>query len=171
MFLRSITEVTSEGIKISRVNTEISEMEGERYVHSLVTDGAVLLLKQKMTAMELINVSQFLREIASELVTNLAMACGPCDPCDGCEDHCPFDDLDEEAITLPGYLREEAGIPENAKLCACVDEKNGAVIISAAEHEHDLSDVPEFIIDVMVNCGVCFGRLEEHLIKGDIVYD
>ena len=98
MFLRSITEVTSEGIKISRVNTKISEMEGERYVHSLVTDGAVLLLKQKMTAMELINVSQFLREIASELITNLAMACGPCDPCDGCEDHCPFDDLDAEAI-------------------------------------------------------------------------
>lgn len=171
MFLRSNNEVTGEGIKISRVNAKIAKMEGARYVNSFVAEGAVLLLKQKMPAMELINVSQFLREIASELVTNLAMACGPCEPCDGCEDHCPFDDLDDEAITLPGYLREEAGIPENAKLCACVDEKNGAVIISATEHEHDLSDVPEFIIDVMVNCGVCFGSLEEHLIKGDIVYD
>lgn len=171
MFLRSNNEVTSEGIKISRVNAKIAKMERDPYVNSFVTEGAVLLLKQKMTAMELINVSQFLREIASELLTNLAMACGPCKPCDGCEDRCPFDDLDDDAITLPGYLREEAGIPENAKLCACVDEENGAVIICAAEHEHDLSDVPEFIIDAMVNCGVCFGSLEEHLIKGDNVYD
>lgn len=171
MILRFVNEVTNEGIKVPRATAKLSKMEGDRYVHSLVTDGAVLLLKQKMTAAELIGVSELLREIASELVLNLAMACGPCEPRDGCEEHCPFDALDAEAITLPGYLREDAGIPENAKLRACVDEENGAVIITAAEHEHDLSDVPEFIMDVMENCGVCFGSLEEHLVKGDIVYD
>lgn len=170
MTLRFNNEVTSKGINIPHVTAELSNMENDSYVDSLVTEGAVLVLRQKMTAMELINVSQFLREISSELILNLAMACGPCRPRNGCENHCPFDDLDNEDITLPRYLREEAGIPENAKLCACVDEENGTVIISAAEHKYDLSDVPEFLIDVTLNSGICFGSLEEHLIKGDTVY-
>lgn len=166
--MKFVREVTEEGIKIPGIATKISKIEKDKTADLRVSEGVMVLLKRRMTAMELIKASQYLYEVASELVCHLALACGPCEECGDC---CPRDDLILAEISIPGYLRKEAGISDGAKLSACVDEENSSIIITAAEHEHDLSDVPQLVIDMLVSSGICLGALEEHLITGSIVYD
>ena len=167
--MKFVREVTSEGIKIPHAATKIAKMEIDSSTDLFVSDGAMILLKRKMTAMDLIRTSQYLHEVASDLIVHLALACGTCEDCEEC---CPCDECEwDEEVFIPDYLREEAGIPGSSKLSVCVDEGNGAIIISAAEYEHDLSDVPELVIEMLVNSGTAICALEEHLIKGDIVYD
>ena len=87
----------------------------------------------------------------------------------GCDGECPFGGGDE--VELPDYLREEAGIPEKAKLCASVDEGEHSVTISEADYDYDLRDVPEEVRgDVPGTAEICVGELEERLILGDVVY-
>ena len=74
-------------------------------------------------------------------------------------------------IDLPDYLREEAGIPKDAKLCADVDEEEKSVTIYAAGHQHDLSDVPESLRPLLESLGICLAQLEEALISGEVVCD
>lgn len=161
-------EVSKEGIKISSAATKLAKWEIGDKVKLFISDGTMILFNKKMTAMELIKASQYLHEVSSDLMVELAKACGFCEDCDDC---CPCKDCEwDEDVFIPDYLREEAGIPETAKLSVCVDEGNGAVIISAAEYDNTLADVPQIVIDILVNGGICIGALEEHLIKGDIVY-
>ena len=98
---------------------------------------------------------------------HLARASGPCDGCDG---DCPFDGLDGQEIALPDYLRDEAGIPENAKLCAYVDEEENTVTIAEAGYDHDLRDVPPYLLEMLAASGICIGELEERLMLEDTVY-
>ena len=103
----------------------------------------------------------------ADLSVHLARASGPCDGCDG---DCPFDGLDGQEIALPDYLREEAGIPENAKLCAYVDEDENTVTIAEAGYDHDLRDVPPYLLEMLAASGICIGELEERLMLEDTVY-
>ena len=64
---------------------------------------AAIILKQKMTAMEVIRAMDALHQLTVDLSVHLARASGPCDGCDG---DCPFDGLDGQEIALPDYLLE-----------------------------------------------------------------
>jgi len=75
-----------------------------------------------------------------------------------------------DEVELPDYLREEAGIPEKAKLCASVDEDEHTVTISEADYDYDLRDVPEEVLEMFRDAEICVGELEERLILGDVVY-
>ena len=175
--MKFVREISNEGIKIPQVAVQIAKMEVGSNTDLCVSEGTMILLKRKMTAMDLIKTSQYLHEVASELIVHLATACGTCGdceecgPCDDCEEHCSFNELDDKSISLPDHLRDEAGFPEGAKLCAFPDKRNGVVIISAVEYEHDLSDVPELVIEMLANSGTAICALEEHLMKGDVIYD
>ncbi len=127
----------------------------------------LLVLKRKLTAIDLVNICSQLHQLTGRYTDILCTACGECDDCGG--DGCPFDPNCEN-ITLPTSLRGEAGIPENAKLCAEVDEESGAVTIRAADYEYDLSDVPKDLLDRLVCFGACLGGLEKKLISGQIVH-
>ena len=78
--------------------------------------------------------------------------------------------LHVDEVELPDYLREEAGIPEKAKLCASVDEDEHTVTISEADYDYDLRDVPEEVLEMFRDAEICVGELEERLILGDVVY-
>jgi len=134
------------------------------------TEGVLVVMKGRMTAMELLTTVERLRSVAGDLLDHLADVCGPCEDCEGCEGSCPYDDLDDEAIKLPGYLRQAVGIPEEAKLCAEVNEEAGTVTVSAAEHRYDLRDLSRDLVDAFAEAGVCLGELEEHLILEDTIY-
>ena len=108
-----------------------------------------------------------LHQLTVDLSVHLARASGPCDGCDG---DCPFDGLDGQEIALPDYLRDEAGIPENAKLCAYVDEEENTVTITEAGYDHDLRDVPPYLLEMLAASGICIGELEERLMLEDTVY-
>lgn len=93
-----------------------------------------------------------------------------CGTCDDCEDGCPFDDLEDGMLELPDYLRREACIPAGAKLCAYADDEEQTVTIGVAEYDHDLRDVPPYLLDMLAEAGICLGELEEHLMTEKILY-
>ena len=52
-------------------------------------------------------------------------------------------------LELPDYLREEAGIPAGAKLCVYVDDEEKTVTIAEAGYDHDLRDVPPYLLEML----------------------
>lgn len=99
--MKFVREVIKEGLKIPVAATKLSKMEASDKVDLFVSEDGMVLLKRKMTAMELIRASQYLHQIASELIVHLALACGSCEDCNDC---CPCEDLEEERIALPDSL-------------------------------------------------------------------
>lgn len=102
--------------------------------HELTTlDGAVILTKSKMTAMEYVKLLTELTAHVGQMLLTLRDTCGCCDECD--EDECACRDLSIEelcrpAVTVPDWAREEADIPPDAKLGCYVDEDSGEITIA-----------------------------------------
>ena len=165
--MKFLKEPTDKGLHIPRAALNLCGFEAGEKVELHTAENALVALKGRMTAMELLRAAQSLQQMAVELHTHLAKVCGPCD---GCEGECPFETRDEDEIGLPEYLREEAGIPADAKLCAWVDDEEHTVTISEADYDHDLRDVPEEVLEMSRATGICVGELEERLIVGDTVY-
>ena len=69
---------------------KISGFEADEKAEIHALDSAVVILKKRMTATELIQAMDALHQLATELTVHLAMVCGTCDDC---EDGCPFDGL------------------------------------------------------------------------------
>ena len=141
------------------------EAGGKAELHAL--EGAAVLMKAPMNAMELIRALDSLHQLTVALTVHLAKVCGSCDGCGG---ECPFGDSRIEEITLPDNLREEAGIPAGVKLCAYADDEENTITICEAGYDHDLRDVPEYLLEMLESAGICMGELEERLMVGDTVY-
>ena len=163
--MKFLKETTSKGLQIPAAAMKLSGFESGGRVELHASEDTLVVLRQRMTAMELLRAAKSLQKLATDLHVHLARICGPCDGCDG---ECPFEDGD--GVDLPDCLREEAGIPENAKLCASVDEEAHTVTISEAGYDHDLRDVPEEVLEMFRDAEICVGELEERLILGDVVY-
>lgn len=163
------------------------------------SEGALVITKSRMTALELANAIDTISYIASELTVALAAACGLCDNCgeenpktcadctgstacaqlNGCKDT-PADwvancslcrELTDESqnIQLPDYVLEDAGIPKGAKLEAFADGE-GEIVVTEAEYQKDINDVPPGIISVLVASGICLAELDELIMDEEIVY-
>ena len=158
---------SDEGILIPRPVLKVAKLFGEDKLELHVMDGALVLIRGSMTAMELINTIEEIEKVSINLSIHLADACGPCTDCA----ECPGDDFGDPDIDLPDYLLDEAGIPCNAKLVASVNAEENTVTVHQADHEHDLRDVPEWILDMLDGNNVCIGKLEEHLITDRVIYD
>ena len=158
---------SDEGILIPRPVLKVAKLFGEDKLELHVMDGALVLIRGSMTAMELINTIEEIEKVSINLSIHLADACGPCTDCA----ECPCDDFGDPDIDLPDYLLDEAGIPCNAKLVASVNEEENTVTVHQADHEYDLRDVPEWILDMLDGNNVCIGKLEEHLITHRVIYD
>lgn len=165
--MKFVKEVTRETLTVPAAALKLCGLETGDKAELHALPSAAIILKRKMTAMEVIQVMDALHQLTVELSVHLARACGPCDRCEG---ECPFEDLREDNIALPDYLREEAGIPEDAKLCAYVDEEENTVTIAEAGYDHDLRDVPPYLLEMLAASGICIGELEERLILEDTVY-
>ena len=125
----------------------------------------VVLTKSQMTAMDVLETIEGLEEILKELYNALVGATGIC-----CED-CDQDET-EDAVTikLPEFILEVAGIPKDAKLCAFTTEASGEVTVMEADYKHDLTDVPEDMLRLLKDIGVCLSCLNECLISERIIY-
>ncbi len=192
-------EKTNPDIMLPEAACELCGFTGEETLALHAAEDALVILKEKMTAMELVHAIDALGEIASELTVCLAKACGFCDNCGDenpelCEDcaakaskksrsavegpaewvkNCALcQDLLEasEDIRLPEHLLEEAGIPMNAKLKAHADEDSGAITVTEADDEYDINDVPLGIRTVLAQSGICLAQLHELIAMEEIVY-
>ena len=157
-----------KGVCITDGTLKLSKLPGDEKLELHTLDHALVLLKGQMTAPDLLTAAHALAGLAANLITHLAEVCGPCEDCD--KDSCPYNDLEEEAVQVNEYLREAAGIPDGAKLCAEVDEEAHTITVLAAEHRYDLRDIPPELLDTFAQSGTCLGELEEHMILEDIVY-
>lgn len=149
--------------------------------------GILMFLKEQMTALEVANAIESLSAIASDLTVLLASACGICNNCgedcadwDECQNNpaawvqnCSLchDLLDEnQRIHIPDYLLEEAGIPAGAKLEACTDEDSGEIMVTEADIQRDINDVPPGILSVLAASGVCLAELDELIMLESIIH-
>ncbi|RGX56805.1 hypothetical protein DWV16_00330 [Anaerotruncus sp. AF02-27] len=165
--MKFLRQATAKGLRILPAELKTAGFPENAEAETHVLDDVIVVLKRRMTGMELIRAARRLHELSVELNVQLAKTCGFCHDC---AQVCPFEELEEE-IGLPDFLREEAGIDEGAKLCAYVNEEENSVTIVQADHQYDLRDVPPEVLDMFLDTGLCLGELDELLIKGDIVYE
>ncbi len=148
-------------------------------------EDVLVILKNQMTAIELVHVISMLGEMSTDLTVALAKACGRCDNCDDEDDGTGQNDpakwvercslcrdlLDNrQTIHIPDYLLEEAGISSGAKLEATADKDAGEITVTEAENEYDISDVPPGILSVLAQSGICLAELDELIMAEDIIY-
>lgn len=165
--MKFLRQATDKGLRILPAELAMAGFPETETAEVHAAEDAIVVLKRRMTGMELIRAARRLHELSVELNVYLAKACGFCHDC---ANVCPFEDIEEE-IDLPSYLREKAGIDEGAKLCAYVNEEENTVTIAQADHKYDLRDVPPEALDMFLDAGLCLGELDELLIKGEAVYE
>ncbi|MBQ9719357.1 MAG: hypothetical protein IJV64_01545 [Oscillospiraceae bacterium] len=161
-----IQENTKTGLRIPLTALKISGI-AEQPLEYRTLSGAVVAFKSRMTAMELITAANELYLCASTMLAELMENIGPCD---GCTDNCEYEDENLGHVLVPEYLREQAGIPADAKVVALPDQDTGTVTIMQADYRYDLQDVPSLLLEMFMNAGVCLESLEMHLMDEDIVY-
>ena len=158
---------TCKGTLIPSSALTLAGLAGREELEMHTPQGAVILIRKQMTAAEMAETIDSLGVMASQLISHLLEVCGTCDGCweDGC---CPFGE--DSYAELPDLLKQEAGIPQDAKLCASINEEEHTVTISQARFIHDLRDVSPALLTALRDSGVCLGELEERLMAEDIIY-
>ncbi len=134
-------------------------------LEATVIKSCVVLTKSQMTAMDVLETIEGLEDILKELYNALIDGSGIC-----CEDCDQEETEDAITIRLPEFILEDAGIPKDAKLCAFTTEASGEVTVMEAEYKHDLTDVPEDMLRLLKDIGVCLSCLNECLMSERIIY-
>ena len=93
--MKFVKEVTGEKMAIPAAALKLCGFENGDKAELHALPSAAIILKQKMTAMEVIQAMDALHQLTVDLSVHLARASGPCDGCDG---DCPFDGLDMTMI-------------------------------------------------------------------------
>jgi len=163
--MKMIKESLDNNISLPNEILNAADLTGCEEIEFNTLENAVVAMKTTMNAMELIKVAEGLKNLSEELIVHLAGICVRCHDCSYCE---RFEEFDE--IIVPDYLLEEAGIPKDAKLCACTEEDSGEIIVMKADYDYDIADVPKFVIDIFEMSGICIRELEERIMMEDIVY-
>lgn len=163
--MKMIKESLDNNISLPNEILNAADLTGCEEIEFNTLENAVVAMKTTMNAMELIKVAEGLKNLSEELIVHLAGICGRCHDCSYCE---RFEEYDE--IIVPDYLLEEAGIPKDAKLCACTEEDSGEIIVMQADYDYDIADVPKFVVDIFEMSGICIRELEERIMMEDIVY-
>ena len=163
--MKMIKESLDNNISLPNEILNAADLTGCEEIEFNTLENAVVAMKTTMNAMVLIKVAEGLKNLSEELIVHLAGICGRCHDCSYCE---RFEEFDE--IIVPDYLLEEAGIPKDAKLCACTEEDSGEIIVMQADYDYDIADVPKFVIDIFEMSGICIRELEERIMMEDIVY-
>ena len=78
--------------------------------------------------------------------------------------------LPEELFQTPQAAQIGQKIPAGAKLCVYVDDEEKTVTIAEAGYDHDLRDVPPYLLEMLGEAGICLGELEEQLMVGNLIY-
>ena len=162
--MKFVKGTTKKKLVIPNTVMELSGFErGETVELHALTD-TVVVLKKRMTAMEMVNTVDALQRLTVELVRELAETCGACEDCGGGDPAWA-----RAATEVPDEVRQEAGIPAGVKLQAWPGETEGTVTVAQADYRFDLTDVPEWVRSTLEALGACLGNLEELLMSEEAV--
>jgi hypothetical protein len=131
-------------------------------IHAL--EGAIVVNKAEMSAIDMVRLIKSISTLVTELSAHLGLGCGQCDGCGYCDNFCG-----DDAVRLPTYVLEAAGLSPDCKLEAFVDE-DGNITVGEADYAYDLTDVPPDLLEAFRSAWVCLHELEERLIQDCIVY-
>lgn len=160
--------ISEAGVLIPRPALQVANLFDEDALGLHVLDGVLVLYKGSMTAMDVVKTIDEIGKVSIDLSIHLAKACGTCTDCGDC----PCNDFGDPDIELPEYLLDEAGIPSNSKLMVThIDKDENAVTISKADHDYDLRDVPDWILEMLCGNKACLGQLERMLISNNVIYN
>lgn len=57
-----------------------------------------------------------------------------------------------------------------AMACGECGEEENTVTIGIAEYDHDLRDVPPYLLEMLAEAGICLGEFEKYLVTEKILY-
>ncbi len=157
------TRGPGKGIAIPQAIRQLSGLNATSALEIHVLDGAVVVTKSEMTAMDIVNLIAALNNLSTDMAAHLGLACGECDQCGVCE---VFDGT--EPVSVPGYVLEQAGL-ENCKLTAAASG-DGIITVTDAGYEYDLTDVPPYMLESFRKIGVCVHELDELLMADEPIY-
>ena len=163
--MKFVKGTTKKKLVIPNTVMELSGFERGAMVELHALTDAVVILKKRRTAMEMVNAIDALQRLTVDLFAELAKTCGACEDCGG--GRCPA--LDRIATEVPEEVRQGAGIPAGVKLQAWPGETEGIVMVAQADYRFDLADVPEWMRSTLEALGVCLGNLEELLMVEEAV--
>lgn len=158
-----------EALVIPSAALDIAGFGGEEQLELHFEKDALAVLKRKLTARDIIEAITGLQEIAADLIRQLALASGKeaeAEKSNGCEKKCDYAKTCD--LSIPPCILAEAGIPFNRPLLAYVDA--GVIVIKGEEEDSLENEVPDELLQTLVNGGVNTEGLSA-LLKGDrIVY-
>ena len=131
-----------EDHKIPSVVLKMSGITEEDEMEYRTLQDALVLLKRRMSARELIRAAWSLQQLSAELCTHLALHCCPCD---GCADD-----------------------GENGRSCCPYCGTDG---ICLPQDGSELREIPQPLWEGFLAAGVCPAGLEEWMETGEIVYE
>lgn len=144
--------------------------DGEE-VRNYALANAVVVMKKRMTASELIKAAWALHRLSTELCVQLTRQCTKCEgQCGSCDGDCPYSVEDFSLdMEVPEEIREIAGIADDAILHAEFPEEGG-ILIRENDGEPCLWDIPTPLMEGFLASGVCPASLEELMRSGEVVY-
>ena len=97
-----------KAITIAPAALKLSGIPDDAKLELTTLDGAVILTRSKMTAMEYVKLLTELTAHVGQMLLTLRDTCGHCDECD--EDECacrdlPIEELIRPAVTVPDWAR------------------------------------------------------------------
>lgn len=98
-------QLSNGGLFLPSAALKISGFEDSGQVEIHALKNTAVIMKQQMTAMELIQALDSLNQLFINLSFHLAKTCGACS---GCEGECPFGDFEYDKIELDDDLQERS---------------------------------------------------------------
>lgn len=168
--MQKIEVVEPREVLITVANLEQANLsEFERLEVNLLNYAAVVL-PGEMTAMELIQASEALNDLAVRLLNVVTQACPRCDCC-GMEEPCELmtDEINPKVV-IPAEDLLEAGIEPGSKLVCQADPEHQRMIVYGTDGEYDLSDVDSEVLDIFRECNVCLRELDKIIVEDTAIY-
>lgn len=166
--MKFMKEYSGQKLIVPSGAMKLSGFEPVQEVELHTLDGAVIIIRKRMTAMELISTIDTLTQFCADLATALVQACSSYDIL-GIGNSCPPAYHGDE-VSLPDYLLAGAGIPKNAKLCVSADADNATITIRESESFGLTDDIPPYILSILKSSGACLGKLEDYLFTEEDIY-
>ncbi|MCI8526990.1 MAG: hypothetical protein HFF17_14010 [Oscillospiraceae bacterium] len=168
--MKKVIEQYPAEVYISPIDLEHANLNEWENLELHLLNQAAVVIPGQMTAMELIHTAEALQGLAADLFIELGRAC---ELCDGCQIGMSCDLMKGEIrpeVNIPDYVLEKANYDPDYKLTFVVNDEDGKVQITEADHRFDLTDLSPDLVHTLRECKVCLADLEEKLMREEIVY-
>lgn len=133
-----------------------------------VGDGVIVVMKEKMTALETLNAFKHLSGIENAMLESIRAICGECSHCGDC---CVYGGENLGSFDITSEMSRLLGFPEGTTVRATLSGEDDHIILTEADSAPNIHDVPRDTLELMKELRICCADLDE-LIQSEIpIYD